>query len=96
MHGIIKNIGFHYGYVIVFCCVLIMAINVGLVTSCAGIFYKPVSEELGVTVGNLGLYMSFNFLFSALTLFVAGRMIERFSIRLLLSVSSLVMGGCLQ
>ena len=95
MHGIIKNKGFHYGYVIVFCCVLIMAINVGLVTSCAGIFYKPVSEELGVTVGNLGLYMSFNFLFSALTLFVAGRMIERFSIRLLLSVSSLVMGGCL-
>lgn len=95
MQGIIKNKGFHYGYIIVFCCVLIMAVNVGLVTSCAGIFYKPVSEELGVTVGNLGLYMSFNFLFSALTLFVAGRMIERFSIRLLLSVSSLVMGGCL-
>lgn len=41
----------HYGYVIVLCCCLIMGINVGLVMSCAGIFYHPVSEGLGVSVG---------------------------------------------
>lgn len=51
-----KTIGFHYGYVIVACCFLIMFVIVGLVMSCAGIFYKPVSEELGVDIGKFGLY----------------------------------------
>lgn len=31
---------FHYGYVIVACCFLIMSVIVGLVMSCAGVFYK--------------------------------------------------------
>lgn len=43
----------HYGYIIVLCCCLIMGINIRLVMSCAGIFYKPVSAELGVSVGDL-------------------------------------------
>ena len=60
--------GFHYGYVIVFCCCLIMGVIVGLVMSCAGIFYKPVSTELGVSVGTFGLYMTFVYALSFLML----------------------------
>ena len=86
---------FHYGYVIVFCCCLIMGINVGLVMSCAGIFYRPVSSELGVSVGQFGLYMSFNYLASSLMLSVAGRQMKKFGARLLLTASSAVMGLCL-
>lgn len=82
----------HYGYVIVFCCCLIMGINVGLVMSCAGIFYQPVSEELGVSVGTFGLYMSFNFLFAALALSVAGKLMDRFGARIVLTLSSAVLG----
>ena len=85
----------HYGYIIVLCCCLIMGVNVGLVMSCAGIFYQPVSEELGVSVGQFGLYMSFNYLTSTLMLSVAGRMLERFSARYLLAASSAVLGLCL-
>lgn len=40
----------HYGYVIMLCCFLIMFVLVGLIMSCAGIFYKPVSETLGIEV----------------------------------------------
>ena len=82
----------HYGYVIVMCCCLMMGVNVGIVMSCAGIFYQPVSHDLGVSVGTFGIYMSFNFLFSMLTLPLAGRLIERHSARMLLTVSSCVMG----
>lgn len=82
----------HYAYAIVACCCLIMGINVGLVMSCAGIFYQPVSQSLGIFVGALGLYMSFNYLFSTLTLPLAGRLIEKCSARLLLTVASLVLG----
>lgn len=83
-----KTIGFHYGYVIVACCFLIMFVIVGLVMSCAGIFYKPVSEELGIDVGKFGLYMSLNFLFSTLTLSFAGKLLEKYSARIILTLCS--------
>jgi sugar phosphate permease len=83
---------YHYGYVIVFCCCLIMGINIGLVMSCAGIFYKPVSLDLGVSVGAFGLYMTFNFGFSFLMLPIAGKMMDRYSARWLLTLSSGIVG----
>lgn len=82
----------HYGYVIVACCCLIMGVNVGLVMSCAGIFYQPVSEGLGVSVGTFGLFMSFNYLASTLMLSVAGRMMKRYGSRRMLTLSSAVLG----
>lgn len=83
---------FHYGYVIVFCCCLIMGIDIGLAMSCAGIFYKPVSSELGVSVGNFGFYMTFVYLFSTLMLSVAGKLMDIYSARWLLTISSAVLG----
>ena len=87
-----RSKSFHYGYILVLCCCLIMGINVGLVMSCAGIFYRPVSESLGVSVGQFGIYMSFNYLFSTLMLSMAGKMIDKFSARLLLTLSSALLG----
>src|SRR5271167_1434295 len=89
MSALIK---FHYGYIIVFCCCLIMGVNVGLVMSCAGIFYKPVSSELKVSVGDFGLYMTFIYLFSTLMLTQAGKLMDKYSARWLLTVSSAVLG----
>lgn len=83
----------HYGYVIVACCCLIMGIDVGLSMSCAGIFYQPVSEAIGATTGEFGLYMSLSFLTSALSLGFAGRLMERYSARWLLTGSSAVLGA---
>jgi MFS family permease len=88
----------HYGYVIVLCMALIMGVNVGLVMSTAGIFYQPVSSDLGVSVGKLGIYMSCNFLSSTLMLSVAGRLMDKYSARMLLTLSSAVLGltvGCM-
>lgn len=82
----------HYAYVIVACCCLMMGINVGLSFSCAGIFYQPVSESLGVPVGEFGIYMSIMYVTSSLMLPLAGKMLERFSARTLFAVSSAVMG----
>lgn len=52
-----KRKSIHYGFVIIICCCLMMGVNIGLSFSCAGIFYKPVSESLGVGVGLFGIYM---------------------------------------
>ena len=87
-----KGLKFHYGYIIVFCCFLIMGVNIGLVMSCAGIFYGPVTSELGVSVGDFGLYVTFIFVFSALMLSIAGKLIDKFSARWLLTISSAIVG----
>lgn len=84
--------GLHYGFVIVACCCLMMGVNVGLTFSCAGIFYRPVSESLGVTVGEFGIYMSIMYVTSTLMLPAAGRMLERLSARWLFTASSALMG----
>lgn len=85
--------GFHYGFVIVACCCLMMGINVGLTFSCAGIFYQPVSSTLGVPVGEFGIYMSVMYITSTLMLSVAGGMLERWSARWLFTLNSAVMGA---
>ena len=83
-----NKLGFHYGYVIVFCCCLIMGVIIGLVMSCTGIFYGPVSSELGISVGSFGLYMTFVYAFSFLMLSVAGKLMDRYSARWLLASSA--------
>lgn len=69
-----------------------MGIDVGLVFSCAGIFYAPVSSSLGVEIGQFGLYMSISYIASSLMLPLAGRMIERYGSRRLLTINSLLLG----
>lgn len=73
----------HYAFVIAACCCLMMGVNVGLTFSCAGIFYKPVTADLGITVGSFGLYMTFMYIASSLMLPVAGRLLDRYSARCL-------------
>lgn len=96
-----KSRKLHYGYVIVVCCCLMMGFDVGISMSCAGIFYPPVSEALGVERGTFSLYMSFSFLTSALMLSVAGKLLQKYSARWLLTLNSAALGviiaamGCL-
>ena len=85
--------GLHYGFIIVACCCLMMGVNVGLTFSCAGIYYKPVSEALGVPVGEFGIYMSVMYVTSTLMLSVAGGMLEKWSARWLFTGSSFLMGA---
>lgn len=83
---------FHYAFVIVVCCCLMMGVNVGLTFSCAGIFYNPVSKDLGIDVGVFGIYMSVMYVASALMLPFSGRLLERYSARKLFTAASALNG----
>jgi MFS family permease len=60
--------------------------------SCAGIFYSPVSKDLGVSKGDFGLYMTSIYAFSFLMLSVAGKMMDKYSARWLLTGSAAIVG----
>lgn len=69
-----------------------MGVNIGITFSCAGIFYKPLTTDLGITVGGFGLYMTFMYIASAIMLPFAGKLLERYSARWLFTGASLLNG----
>ena len=87
-----KKFPFHYGYIVAACCTLVTMFNIGLVLSCAGIFFVPISEELGVPVAKVAMYLSFNLLASSVMLSFSGKLMEKFGARLMMTLSSIVMG----
>ena len=90
-----RKFPFHYGYVVAACCTLVTMFNIGLVLSCAGIFFVPISAELGEPVGSVALMLSFNLIFSSIMLSFSGKVLEIFGARLMMTLSSIVMGICL-
>ena len=51
MENSMKKQKIHYGFYIVICCCVFSFTSVALMFGCAGIFYTPVSEALGVSRG---------------------------------------------
>ena len=90
-----KKFPFHYGYVVAACCTLVTMFNIGLVLSCAGIFFVPISEELDEPVGKVAMYLSFNLLASSIMLSFSGKLMETFGARRMMTLSSIVMGATL-
>lgn len=88
----VKKFPFHYGYVVAACCTLVTMFNIGLVLSCAGIFFVPISEELGVPLAKVAMYLSFNLIASSIMLSFSGKLMEKFGARLMMTLSSIVMG----
>ncbi len=66
-----------------------------LAFSCAGIFYTPVSEALGVGKGVFAIYMTILCLAMTVTLPFAGKLMETKDVRVLLSVAVVFVGGSL-
>ncbi len=77
---------FHYAYAIVASCVVIACLPCALVLSCAGIFFTPVSEFFGVARAQFTLYFSVLNIAMMLTLPVAGRLMGKLDLRIVLSL----------
>lgn len=85
---------FHYAFRIVLCCCAFSATCVASTFGCAGLFYTPVSTELGVSTGTFAVYMTIMSLVVGLFSPFAGRLVERYSIRRLITLSVLLQIVC--
>ena len=84
-----NNGKFHYAYLIVASCIIIMCLPCALALSCAGIFFTPVSEFFGVSRAQFTLYFSILNIFMMISLPIAGNHLSRLDARKVLS------GGCI-
>lgn len=90
-----KRSRFHYGYLIVASCIAFCACPSALALSCAGIFYTPVSTELGVGRGTLALYLTVMYLTVAVFLPFAGKLFASKDARACLIGAVACVGGAL-
>ena len=68
--------GLHFGYLVVAALVLTSFVPLSLGLSCAGIFYPPLSEALGVEKGVLSYYTSVLWVAALVTLPIMGRLLD--------------------
>lgn len=85
-----------YHYLIVLSGIAFTGITVSLICSCAGIFFTPVSSYFHVPKATFTGYFSLFSVTMVVFLPIAGRMMSRFDIRIVLTISTLLAGfGCL-
>lgn len=91
-----NNGKFHYAYLIVASCIAITCLPCALLLSCAGIFFTPVSEFFGVARAEFTLYFSVLNIAMMLTLPVAGNIMAKVDLRIVLSTCVVLCGlGCI-
>ncbi|MEG1270031.1 MAG: MFS transporter [Ruthenibacterium sp.] len=83
----------HRAWLIMIACCFLQAGGIGALSSCAGIFFQPVCQDLGFSMGQFSIYLSIQGLFLAFTLPVVGKVLPKFNIRILISVAVALCSG---
>lgn len=83
---------FHYAFLIVASCIAITCVPCALVLSCAGIYFTPVSEFFGVPKAEFTLYFSILNVGMMATLPIAGKLMSRIDLRVILSIAVAIDG----
>ena len=86
---------FFYGWIIVLCCTLLMAVGTGIFVNCVGIFVKPVCEDLGFERGTFTLYTTITSVLSMLAMLVFGELYRKNPRRIRLYIAIGGLTGCL-
>ena len=84
--------GFHYAYLIIASCIAVTFVPCALVLSCAGIFFTPVAEYFGVPRAEFTLYFTMLNLAQMVSLPIAGKLMEKFDLRIVFSACVALIG----
>lgn len=80
-----------YGWVVVACGILVMAVAYGIVCNCFSLYVKPVTEELGFTRQSFNVCVTItNVVFMLLSLF-AGKIFSKIKVLTLMKISCIVL-----
>ncbi|MFZ2463450.1 MAG: MFS transporter [Caldibacillus thermoamylovorans] len=85
--------GVHYAWFILFALCIIVGLGRGGLNNSGGLFLTPVSEDLGIGIGSLTLYMSISSVATMVFLPIAGKMLAKYDIRMVLVVAVLLQAG---
>ena len=88
------NMKFHYCWVILVGCCIMMSIGFGMCLNSVGVYLPFVADSLGVTRGQVSYYMTIQGFGMIIGMYLAGRTIPKMNIKVLLSIATVVMAVC--
>ncbi|MED1607673.1 MFS transporter [Cytobacillus kochii] len=80
----------HYAWLIMVASAAIYAASVGIIVSCAGLLYRAVAEDLNVGVSEISLYTSIMYITVTILLPFAGKILNKFDIRHILTIAGVI------
>ena len=80
----------HYAWWIMVASAAIYAASVGIIVSCAGLLYRAVAEDFNVGVSEISLYTSLMYLTITILLPFAGKILNKFDIRYILTIAGII------
>ena len=84
---------FHYAWLILLACCMMQGSGLGLISNCSGVFYSPVSQDLGVELGQFSFYRTLATMSQALVIPFVAKAFRKYDVRMLVSVATVIMGG---
>lgn len=73
----------HYAWIILLGVILIRGFASGGINMTSGLFLEPVSEDIGVGIGTISLYLSIMSVVTVIFLPIAGKIINKYDIRII-------------
>ena len=80
----------HYAWWIMVASAAIYAASVGIIVSCARFLYRAVAEDFNVGVSEISLYTSLMYLTITILLPFAGKILNKFDIRYILTIAGII------
>ena len=88
-----KTKKFHYAWIILIGMSIIMGVSRGGLNNAGGLFLSPVSNDLGIGIGSLSVYLSIASIATMIFLPIAGKVIAKYDIRSVLIIAIILQGG---
>lgn len=83
----------HFAWFVLFGLCVIVGLGKTAINNSAGLFIAPISEDLGIGVGNLTLYLSIAAIVTMLFLPIAGKLVMKYDTRMVLIVAIILQAG---
>ncbi|WP_413377231.1 MFS transporter [Alkalihalobacillus sp. 1P02AB] len=84
---------FHYAWWILIALCIIVGLGKGGLNNSAGLFLSPVTQELGIGMGNLTLYFSVSAVVTMLFLPIGGKLMAKYDTRFILIIGIIFQAG---
>jgi len=83
----------HFAWVVLVGLCIMVGLGKAGINNTAGLFFSPISEDLGISVGNLSLYLSISSIITMIFLPIGGKIMAKYNARVILIVAIILQAG---